>query len=194
VSADRSIVGATSSQTDDVQDQARWKGCPDGIGPRASTAAGAEQHVRRELQMTDGEDISGWAAGFILFAAVMMIMVGIWQALAGLVAIFENEFYVATRSYLYEFDATTWGWIHLVVGLIVAFAGWGLLSGQTWARIVGITVAALSATANFLFIPYYPFWSMLIIAADIFVIWALAAHGRRFKELKDAEAEYRMHR
>jgi hypothetical protein len=76
----------------------------------------------------------------------------------------------------------------------VAFAGWGLLSGQTWARIVGITLAALSATANFLFIPYYPFWALLIIAIDVLVIWALAAHGRQFKELKAAEAEYRMRR
>jgi hypothetical protein len=113
---------------------------------------------------------------------------------AGLVAIFENEFYVQTRNYLFQFDATTWGWIHLVLGLLVAFAGWGLLSGQTWARVVGITLAALSATANFLFLPYYPFWSLLIIAVDIFVIWALTAHGREYRELKDAEAEYRMHR
>jgi hypothetical protein len=141
-----------------------------------------------------GEDPSGWAAGFTVFAAVMMIMVGIWQALAGLVAIFENEFYVAARNYLFEADVTTWGWIHLVVGLVVAFAGWGLLSGQTWARIVGITLAALSAIANFLFIPYSPLWSMLIIAVNVLVIWALAAHGRQFKEQKDAEAEYRMHR
>jgi hypothetical protein len=139
-------------------------------------------------------ETSGWAVGFILFAAIMMIMVGVFQALQGLVAIFENEFYVTTRNYIFQFDATTWGWIHLVLGLIVAFAGWGLLSGQTWARIVGITLAALSATANFLFIPYYPFWAILIIAVDIFVIWALTAHGREFRELKNAEAEYRMHR
>jgi hypothetical protein len=121
---------------------------------------------------------SGWAVGFILFAGIMMIMVGIWQALQGLVAIFENEFYVATRNYLFEFDATAWGWIHLLIGLLVAFAGWGLLSGRTWARVVAITLAVLSAIANFLFIPYYPFWSLLIIAVDVFVIWAIAAHGR----------------
>jgi hypothetical protein len=121
---------------------------------------------------------SGWAVGFILFAAIMMIMVGIFQALQGLVAIFENEFYVATRNYLFEFDATAWGWIHLLIGLLVAFAGWGLLSGRTWARMVAITLAVLSAIANFLFIPYYPFWSLLIIAVDVFVIWAIAAHGR----------------
>jgi hypothetical protein len=97
---------------------------------------------------------SGWAVGFILFAAIMMIMVGIWQALQGLIAIFENEFYVATRNYLFQFDATT------------------------WARAAAITLAVLSAIAKFLFIPYYPFWSLLIIAVDVFVIWAIAAHGR----------------
>ena len=74
------------------------------------------------------------AIGFIVFAAIMMIMVGVFQALQGLVGIFENEFYVATRNYLFQFDATTWGWIHLLLGLLVAFAGCGLLSGQTWAR------------------------------------------------------------
>jgi hypothetical protein len=121
---------------------------------------------------------TSWAAGVVLFAGFMMIMVGIWQALEGLIAIFENEFYVATRNYLFQFDATTWGWIHLIVGAIVALAGFGLLSGQTWARVVAITVAVLSAIANFLWLPYYPFWSMLIIAVDVLVIWALVAHGR----------------
>jgi hypothetical protein len=124
------------------------------------------------------EDTSGWATGFILFAGLMMIMVGIWQALEGLIGIFENEFYVTTRNYLFQFDATTWGWIHLLLGLLVAFAGWGLLSGRTWARTVAIILAVLSAIANFLWLPYYPFWALLIIAVDVFVIWAIAAHGR----------------
>ena len=123
-------------------------------------------------------EASGWAVGFILFAGLMMIMAGIFQAFAGLVALFENEFYVATRNYLFQFDATTWGWIHLLLGLLVAFAGYGLLSGRTWARVVAITLAVLSAIANFLWLPYYPFWALLIIAVDIFVIWAVVAHGR----------------
>ena len=122
-------------------------------------------------------EASGWAVSFTLFAAIMMIMSGTFQALAGLVAIFENEFYVATRNYLFQFDATTWGWIHLLVGVLVAFAGYGLLSGRTWARVVALTLAVLSAIANFLFIPYYPFWALLLITLDIFVIWAIAAHG-----------------
>jgi hypothetical protein len=121
---------------------------------------------------------SGWAIGAILFAAIMMLMSGIFQALSGLVAIFENEFFVATRNYIFKFDVTTWGWINLLVGIVVAFAGWGLISGRTWARVVGIVVALVSAVTNFMFIPYYPFWSLLIIALDIFIIWAIAAHGR----------------
>ena len=127
-------------------------------------------------------ETSGWAVGFILFAAIMMIMVGVFQAFQGLVAIFENEFYVATRNYLFEFDATTWGWIHLIFGLVVAFAGWGLLSGRTWARVVALTLAVLSAITNFLFIPYYPFWALLLITLDVFVIWAIAAHGGDLRE------------
>jgi hypothetical protein len=129
-----------------------------------------------------GRETSGTAVGFILFAAIMMIMAGVFQAIQGLVGIFENEFYVATRNYLLKFDATTWGWIHLILGLVVAFAGWGLLSGRTWARTVAITVAVLSAIANFAFIPYYPFWSLLIITLDIFVIWAVAAHGGQLRD------------
>jgi hypothetical protein len=124
------------------------------------------------------EAASGWAVGFILFAAIMMIMAGIFQALAGLVALFNDTFYVATREYVFKFDVTSWGWIHLILGIVVAVAGWGLLSGRTWARVVGITVAVLSAIANFAFIPYYPFWALTVITLDVFVIWALAAHGR----------------
>ena len=125
---------------------------------------------------------SGAAVGFILFAAIMMIMVGVFQAIQGLIGIFENEFYVQTRNYLLKFDATTWGWIHLLLGLLVAFAGWGLFSGRTWARTVAIILAVLSAIANFAFIPYYPFWSLLIITLDIFVIWAVAAHGGAMRD------------
>ena len=138
----------------------------------------SEHTAPQSRSASRAREASGWAVGFILFAGLMMIMVGIWQALQGVIAIFENEFYVATRNYLFQFDATTWGWIHLLVGLLVAFAGWGLLSGRTWARAVAITLAVLSAIANFLFIPYYPFWSLLIIAVNVFVIWAIAAHGR----------------
>jgi hypothetical protein len=168
-----------------------WCDGPFGRPQRRAIVAAAEQ--RRDLQMTEDaysssrarraeRETSGTAVGFILFAAIMMLMSGVFQAIQGLVGIFENEFYVATRNYLFQFDATTWGWIHLIGGIIVVLAGWGLLSGQTWARTVAIIVAVLSAIANFAFIPYYPFWSLLIITLDIFVIWAVAAHGGSMRE------------
>jgi hypothetical protein len=138
--------------------------------------------VSNDAYSRAGRQTSGWAVGFIMFAAIMMIMAGVFQALEGLIAIFQNEFYVATRNYLFQFDATTWGWIHLVIGLVVTFAGWGLLSGRTWARAAAIALAVLSAIANFLFVPYYPFWSLLIITLNIFVIWAVAAHGGDLRE------------
>jgi hypothetical protein len=108
----------------------------------------------------------------------MMIMGGIFQAVGGLVALFNDEFYLATRNYLFQFDATTWGWIHLILGIVVGLAGVGLLGGRMWARVIAIIVLVLSATANFLSVPYYPFWSLLVIAIDIVVIWALVTHGR----------------
>ena len=126
-------------------------------------------------------EVSSWAVGFVLFAGVMMIMAGAFQAFSGLVALFEDEFYVATRNYLFQFDATTWGWIHLIGGALVAVAGFAVMAGQTWARVVGIILAVLSAIANFTFLPYYPFWAIIIIAVDVFVIWALAVHGRDVK-------------
>jgi hypothetical protein len=121
---------------------------------------------------------SAAARGLIVFAGVLMIMAGAFQTFAGVVALFQDEFFVATRNYVLQFDATSWGWIHLLLGLMVLFGGFAVLSGQTWGRVVGITLAVLSALSNFAFIPYYPFWALAIIALDVFVIWALAAHGR----------------
>jgi hypothetical protein len=131
-----------------------------------------------QYRRADEKPPSGWAVGFTVFAGVMMILAGGFQTLAGLVAIFENEFYATTRNYILQFDVTTWGWIHLVLGLVILFAGFAVMSGKTWGRVIGITLASLSALANFAFIPYYPVWSLVIIALDVFVIWALAAHGR----------------
>ena len=126
---------------------------------------------------------SGVAAGFILFAVIMMIMSGVFQALAGLVGILNNALYAVTDSYPLRLTTTTWGWINLIGGVLVALAGWAVFSGRTWGRVVGIVLASLSAIANFLFIPYYPFWAILIIILDVFVIWALAVHGREMAEV-----------
>jgi hypothetical protein len=119
----------------------------------------------------------GWT-GWIYFAAAMMIMVGIFHAIAGLVAIFDDEFYVTTREYVLQLDATQWGWVHLIMGILVAVAGGYLITGSVIARIVGVIMALLSAIAAFSWLPYYPVWGVIIIAIAVTVIWALTAHGR----------------
>jgi hypothetical protein len=132
--------------------------------------------------MTDFESVpqrqtSGWRTAGTYLAGWLMIMIGIFQALAGLAAIINNRFFVIGREYVYAFSLTTWGWIHLIVGVVILVAGCAILVGKLWARVVGIILALISAVVNFAFIPYYPFWSILIIALDVFVIWALATHG-----------------
>jgi hypothetical protein len=123
-------------------------------------------------------EVSGWAFGFAAFAGAIMLMIGIFQAFEGIAAIANDEFFVVGRNYTFDLDVTAWGWIHLILGVIVAFAGISVYSGATWARAVGIVLAILSAVANFFFIPYYPVWSVLIIALCIAVIWALTVYDR----------------
>jgi hypothetical protein len=122
-------------------------------------------------------EVSGWAFGFAAFAGAIMLLVGTFQAFAGLAAIFNDEFFVVSRNYTFDLDITAWGWIHLILGVIVAFAGISVFTGAAWGRAVGIVLAILSAVANFLFIPYYPVWSVLIIALCIAVIWALTVYN-----------------
>ena len=123
---------------------------------------------------------SGLAVGFIVFAGVAMVMIGAFHALQGLVALFNDDFYVVGQKWIFEFDLTTWGWIHLIVGIVVAVAGIFVFSGAVWARAVGIAAAAVSALLNFMWLPYYPAWSLIIIALDVMVVWALSVHGRDF--------------
>jgi hypothetical protein len=125
---------------------------------------------------------SGAAVGFTMFAGVLMITIGIWHAIAGFAGIVEDQFYAVTPNYILEFDATTWGWIHLIAGIVVALAGFAIFSGAVWARAVGVILATLSLIANFAFIPFYPVWSIVIIALDVAVIWALTVHGRDIAE------------
>ena len=116
---------------------------------------------------------SGWAVGFTAFAAMMMILIGFFQGAMGLVAVFNQEFYTVTPEYIFKFDVGTWGWIHLIWGIIVLIAGFSVLSGQAWARVVGTIIAIVSAIEAFAFIPYQPFWSIIVVTLSVLVIWAL---------------------
>jgi hypothetical protein len=119
-----------------------------------------------------------WMVSMAIFAGVMMLITGLFNGIEGLVALFRNEVYVVAPEYIFAFDLTTWGWVHLLVAILVAAAGVGVMSGRLWARLIGIAFALLSMIANFLFIPYYPVWSLLIITLDVFVIWALCVYNR----------------
>jgi hypothetical protein len=120
------------------------------------------------------EEVSGWAVAGTAFAGVIMIMLGLFHAIMGIAAIADDQFFVVTDNYAFELDTTAWGVIHLLAGILVALAGFYVFGGSFTARLVGITLAALSALANFLSIPYYPFWSILMIALAVWVIWSLS--------------------
>lgn len=124
---------------------------------------------------------TGWV-GWVLFAGIMLFMIGTFQALAGLVALFDDKYYlVASSGLVVSMDYTAWGWIHLALGVVACFAGFGVMVGQMWARVFGIGVAFLSAFANLAFIGAYPVWGVVIIAIDVLAIYALAVHGREVK-------------
>jgi hypothetical protein len=130
-------------------------------------------------------ETSGWAAGWITFAGIAMIMIGIFHAIAGLAEIFDSDSFVLTQEYVLRFNATSWGWIHLIGGIVVFLAGFAVFSGATWARMVGIVIAMLSAIANFAWLLYVPLWSILMIIVDISIIWALTTHGRDLERMSE---------
>src|SRR5262245_46961080 len=124
------------------------------------------------VQRSSGSEL---ARGGSVFAAILMIIIGVFQAIMGIAAIANGSFFLVAPDYTYEISTTGWGWIHLIIGILAVVAGFFIFTGAVWARAIGIALAALSATANFFFMPYYPFWSLLVIALDIFVIWALVS-------------------
>lgn len=116
---------------------------------------------------------SGMVMGGTIFAGVMMIIIGAFQAISGLAAIVEDDLFVVGKDYIFSLDTTAWGWVHLALGVVILVAGFALFSGKVWAGTFAIVLATLSAVANFFYIPHYPFWAILIIALDVWVIWAL---------------------
>ncbi|MGE0686885.1 MAG: hypothetical protein AB7P33_09090 [Dehalococcoidia bacterium] len=120
--------------------------------------------------------VGPWTMGFVVFAGAMMIMGGIFQFIQGLAAVIQDDFFVLTRNYAFDLDVTSWGWVHMITGIVVMLAGFYVFTGNLAARMLGIAIAIISGIINFFYIPYYPVWSLLIIAIDIGVVWALATY------------------
>jgi hypothetical protein len=150
------------------------------MAPETASAQADVPHSRRA-----SPDVTGWV-GWVFFAGLMLIMVGIFQAIDGLVALFKDDYYaVRPDGLVVNVDYTAWGWTHLIFGVLLVLVGLGLLMGQTWARVAGIILATLSAIANFAFIAAYPVWSIMIITIDVLVIYALAAHGKEVRAARE---------
>jgi hypothetical protein len=133
---------------------------------------------QQQRRRSEPEADSGWL-GWVGFAGIMMVLLGTIQVIEGLAALLKDDYFLVTKNdLLVSVSFTTWGWTHLILGLIVAAAGYGVMAGQTWARAVGIVLAMVSALVNLAFMAAYPVWSVIVIAIDVIVIYALAAHGR----------------
>ena len=149
------------------------------------------RHGRCDHSRRRGTTRSGWAVGWTYFASILMVLIGVFHAIAGLVAILDDQFYVATRKYVFQFDVTQWGWIHLILGVVVALSGLYLLTGSVFARTIGVIMALGSAITGFAWLPYEPVWGVLIVAMAVAVIWALTVHGRDVTEpAADASADH----
>jgi len=112
----------------------------------------------------------------------MMLMLGSFHAVAGLVALFKDEYFLTGPSgLLWSVDFTAWGWTHLIGGLVLVGAGVGLMAGQMWARVVGVLLALISAVINMAFLAAYPLWSAIMIMLDVLVIWAITMHGSELR-------------
>ncbi|MCP2245829.1 DUF7144 family membrane protein [Lentzea aerocolonigenes] len=123
---------------------------------------------------------TGWL-GWIWFAGIMMIVMGSFNAIEGLVALFRGEYYVVTEEQVLVFDITAWGWITLLIGILVALAGGALMSGAAWARVVAVVLAVVNAVAQLMFVSIHPVWSTIVIALCVTVIWAVVVHGSEAK-------------
>ena len=127
------------------------------------------------------KEVSGWA-GWAAFAGILSILVGTFQAISGIVALFKDEVVFFGVKNIWLLDLTSWGWVHLVGGLLLILVGYGILNGQTWARVTGVLLAGLSAVWNFAWLPVYPVWSIVVIVVDVLVIYALVVHGNELSE------------
>jgi hypothetical protein len=134
---------------------------------------GYDDAGRYEGRHADSVAPSGTALGLTMLAATLMMVSGVLGFFYGLAAIIKGGFFVVLPNYAFSLSAVGWGWIHLAVGAVVFVAGAALLTGQLWARIAGVFIASLAIIAYFVSLPYYPVWSVVVIALSAFIIWAL---------------------
>lgn len=117
------------------------------------------------------------ASGWVTFAGWMLLIAGIWQGFIGFLGVLSDNFFVVGEDYILRLDVTTWGWIHMAIGLLLFVVGCFVFAGKTWANVLGILAAAVSALTLFAWLPWYPLFAITILVVDILIIYGLAAHG-----------------
>ena len=133
------------------------------------------------MAVNNNNQVTGWV-GWVYFAGFMMLMMGFFQAVLGLTALLNDQFFVKLNGNLLVLDYTQWGWIHLVFGLLVLLAGMSLFSGSTWSRVVGVLLATANLLIQFTFLSVYPLWSIVVMVLDVFIIYALTVHGGEVRD------------
>ncbi len=114
-------------------------------------------------------------AGVATYAAAAVLWVSaVVTVLQGISAVFNDKLIVVTPDYVYKFNTTAWGWIHIILGVLLGAVAFGLFWSTTWARVAAIIIASLSIVSMFMWLPHSPVWSIVTIALDIFIIWAVA--------------------
>ena len=147
----------------------------------ATSTPGYQRGTHRGNDWADDEYSGRGAAamGGTLLAATLMILAGLVNFFSGITGVIKGSFFTTVANYPFYFSVRGRGWVELALGALLFAAGVCLLLGMGWARILGIVLAVFSAIANFMFLPYYPIWSLIVIALDVFIIWALATRGHR---------------
>jgi hypothetical protein len=136
---------------------------------------------------TQEPEVTGWV-GWIVFAGTLMAILGVFHMFEGLIALFRHSYiFFPTQGLTVQVSYTGWGWLQLIAGALVFLAGLGLFTGRMWARTVAIILVAVSALINFAWATSFPIWSLTLLALDIFVLYAIIAHGGEMKVVREAE-------
>jgi len=126
------------------------------------------------------EQTTGWT-GWIVFAATMMIIGGSFSVIFGLVAAVNDQWVAFTNTDAVLLDVSQWGWVHILLGVVLLLGGFGVLTGNVLARTIGVVAAAANLIGHFLTMPLYPLWALTVVVLDVLVIWALTVHGREMR-------------
>lgn len=172
-------MSSSSAPTPAPGNPAPGNPAPDASGPGTPAPGAPSGGGTHRAPQPSGRPPSPWATGGMAFAGVLLLVNGVLAILNGIVGIGKDDVYARQGDYVFKFDVSTWGWIHLIVGILVVLAGLGVLRGSAWAKVVGVTIAALAVIANFMWLPYEPVWALIAIGIGIFVIWALCTSPTR---------------